>query len=269
MWHFEPSPDDPDTVFAGVEDAGALPLRRRRRRRWSELPALRTHATGADWQPGAGGLCLHTIIIDPADARRMYVAISAAGAFRTRGRRRDVELATGGPAVRVPPRPGGAARPLRPQPGDAPVPPGHALHAEALGRLPQRRRRRLWTRGERRPAQRLRLPRRRARPRAGDGLRGPDPERRRALPAGGPAPRGPQPHRRRRVGAARARAAPARLLRQRPARRDGGRRARRLRRLLRHHRAARSTRPPTRATRGPPIAEHLPAVLSVEVQTIP
>ncbi len=50
---------------------------------WLELAGLRRHGTGAAWQPGAAGLCLHTILLDPADALRMYVAISAAGAFRT------------------------------------------------------------------------------------------------------------------------------------------------------------------------------------------
>jgi photosystem II stability/assembly factor-like uncharacterized protein len=82
IWHFEASRDDPDTVYAGAEDAaiyrttdGGL--------NWQELPALRTHDTGPKWQPGAGGLCLHTIILDPVNADRMFVAISAAGAFRT------------------------------------------------------------------------------------------------------------------------------------------------------------------------------------------
>ena len=82
VWHFEPSPDDPDTVFAGVEDAGLF-RSTDGGRSWNELAALRTHSTGQTWQPGAGGLCLHTILIDPADTDRMYVAISAAGAFRT------------------------------------------------------------------------------------------------------------------------------------------------------------------------------------------
>ncbi len=82
VWHFEPSPHDPDTVLAGVEDA-ALFRSIDGGRTWSELSALRTHSTGRDWMPGAGGMCLHTILIDPADERRMYVAISAAGAFRT------------------------------------------------------------------------------------------------------------------------------------------------------------------------------------------
>ena len=82
VWHLEPSPSDPDLVYAGVEDA-ALFVTRDGARSWSELPALRKHPSGPSWQPGAGGLCLHTILIDPRNAQRMYVAISAAGAFRT------------------------------------------------------------------------------------------------------------------------------------------------------------------------------------------
>ncbi len=82
VWHLEPSLDDPDTVFAGVEDA-ALFKSTDGGASWSELPGLRHHSTGGIWQPGAGGLCLHTILIDPTRPERMYVAISAAGAFRT------------------------------------------------------------------------------------------------------------------------------------------------------------------------------------------
>jgi photosystem II stability/assembly factor-like uncharacterized protein len=82
IWHFEPSPDDPDTVYAGAEDA-ALFKTTDGGKTWTELAALRTHKSGPGWQPGAGGLCLHTIILDPATQGRMYVAISAAGAFRT------------------------------------------------------------------------------------------------------------------------------------------------------------------------------------------
>jgi photosystem II stability/assembly factor-like uncharacterized protein len=82
IWHFEPSPDDPDTVYAGAEDA-ALFKTTDGGKTWTELSALRTHKSGPGWQPGAGGLCLHTIILDPATQGRMYAAISAAGAFRT------------------------------------------------------------------------------------------------------------------------------------------------------------------------------------------
>ncbi|MEX2582311.1 MAG: sialidase family protein [Gemmatimonadota bacterium] len=82
LWHFEPAHDEPETVFAGVEDA-ALFRSTDGGRTWHELPGLRTHSTGNTWAPGAGGLCLHTILIDPNNPQRMWVAISAAGAFRT------------------------------------------------------------------------------------------------------------------------------------------------------------------------------------------
>jgi photosystem II stability/assembly factor-like uncharacterized protein len=82
VWHFEPSLADPDTVYAGVEDA-ALFKTTDGGKSWRELSGLRTHSTGAQWQPGAGGLCLHTIIEDPGNPDRLFVAISAAGAFRT------------------------------------------------------------------------------------------------------------------------------------------------------------------------------------------
>ncbi|MCA9504165.1 MAG: exo-alpha-sialidase [Spirochaetaceae bacterium] len=82
VWHLEPDRADPDTVFAGVEDA-ALFRSRDGGRSWEELSGLRTHDTGALWQPGAGGLCLHTILQDPRDADRLFVAVSSAGAFRS------------------------------------------------------------------------------------------------------------------------------------------------------------------------------------------
>ena len=82
VWHFEPSLTDPDTVYAGVEDA-ALFRSTDGGENWHELPGLRGHGTGPNWQPGAGGMCLHTIILDPSDPKRIYIAISAAGAFRS------------------------------------------------------------------------------------------------------------------------------------------------------------------------------------------
>ena len=82
VWHLEPSLKDPDTVYAGVEDA-ALFQSKDGGHSWQELPGLRGHGTGPKWQPGAGGMCLHTIILDPKTAGRIYIAISAAGAFRT------------------------------------------------------------------------------------------------------------------------------------------------------------------------------------------
>ena len=82
VWHLEPSLTDPDTVYAGVEDA-ALFKTTDGGRSWNELPGLRTHGSGAHWQPGAGGMCLHTILLHPTDEQRIFTAISAAGAFRS------------------------------------------------------------------------------------------------------------------------------------------------------------------------------------------
>ena len=82
VWHLEPSLADPDTVYAGVEDA-ALFRSTDGGQTWQELPGLRGHGSGSSWQPGAGGLGLHTILLDPKDSGRMFIAISAAGAFRT------------------------------------------------------------------------------------------------------------------------------------------------------------------------------------------
>ena len=81
IWHLEPSPTDPDIVYAGAEDA-ALFKAVDGGRTWQELPGLRS-AKGHLWQPGAGGMCLHTIILDPKRPERIFIAISAAGVFRT------------------------------------------------------------------------------------------------------------------------------------------------------------------------------------------
>ncbi len=82
VWHLEPSLDDPDTVYAGVEDA-ALFRSIDGGQTWSEFAGLRGHGSGPDWMPGAGGMCLHTILLDPARPERITIAISAAGVFRS------------------------------------------------------------------------------------------------------------------------------------------------------------------------------------------
>jgi photosystem II stability/assembly factor-like uncharacterized protein len=78
----EPSLTDPDIVYAGVEDA-AFFKSTDGGQNWQELPGLRGHGSGPRWQPGAGGMCLHTIMLDPGNPDRIFIAISAAGAFRT------------------------------------------------------------------------------------------------------------------------------------------------------------------------------------------
>jgi photosystem II stability/assembly factor-like uncharacterized protein len=82
VWHLEPSLTDVETVYAGIEDA-AIFRSTDGAQNWKELPGLRGHGTGPKWQPGAGGMSRHTIILDEKDPQRMYIAKSAAGAFRT------------------------------------------------------------------------------------------------------------------------------------------------------------------------------------------
>jgi len=82
VWHLEPSLNDPDTVYAGIQDA-ALFQTTDGGQTWRELPALRNHPSAAAWQPGAGGMCLHTILLDPSHPGRIFIAISAAGVFRS------------------------------------------------------------------------------------------------------------------------------------------------------------------------------------------
>lgn len=82
IWHLEPSLHDPNTVYAGAEDA-ALFKTTDGGQSWQELAGLRGHGTGSQWTPGAGGMGLHTILLDPKNPKRMFIAISAAGAFRT------------------------------------------------------------------------------------------------------------------------------------------------------------------------------------------
>ena len=81
IWRLEPSPTEPDTDYAGAEDA-ALFRSTDGGQTWTELPGLR-EVKGHLWQPGAGGMCLHTILLDPSNPERIFVAISAAGAFRS------------------------------------------------------------------------------------------------------------------------------------------------------------------------------------------
>ena len=235
VWHLEPSLTDPDTVYAGVEDA-ALFKSTDGGRNWHELSGLRTHGTGSSWQPGAGGMCLHTILLDPQNDQRIFTAISAAGAFRS-----DDAGATWLPINK-----GLRSEQLPDQ--DAEV--GHCVHRVALhpARPNTLFMQKHWDvmRSDD----------------AGDSWRevsgnlptdfgfpidvhAHEPETiyvvpiksdSRALRARRETARVPQPHRRQRVGSAHQRLAAGKLLRQRAARRDGGRQARCVRRLLRHDR---------------------------------
>src|SRR6202165_1132563 len=83
VWHLEPSLTDPDTVYAGVEDA-ALFRSTGGGQNWAELPALRQHSTGPSWAPGAGGMCLHTILLDKNHPDRMFMSISSVGGFKAK-----------------------------------------------------------------------------------------------------------------------------------------------------------------------------------------
>ena len=176
IWHLEPSLDDPDTVYAGAEDA-AIYRSTDGGQQWQELTALRTHPSAPTWQPGAGGMCLHTILLDPTDRDRIFVAISAAGAFRTDdGGKTWLPINRGLRSGQIPDQDAEVGHCVH-RLAHAPVPAGDAVHAEALGRHAHRRRRRHVAGDQRRPADRLRLPDRGARARAGDGLRRADHER--------------------------------------------------------------------------------------------
>jgi len=82
VWHIEPSLTCPDTAYAGVEDA-AFFRTTDGGQSWQEMTGLRTHESAPKWQPGAGGMGVHTIVQDEATPGRIYVAISAAGVFRS------------------------------------------------------------------------------------------------------------------------------------------------------------------------------------------
>ena len=156
VWHIEPSVTEPDTVFAGVEDA-ALFKSTDGGTSWHELSGLRGHGTGPQWQPGAGGMCLHTVILDPSDPGRIYIAISAAGAFRTDDGGKTWKPINRGLRSQYIPDPRRGGRSLRAPHRHASPSAGRAVYAEALGRDAQRRCRRQLARGQRQSAHRLRL----------------------------------------------------------------------------------------------------------------
>jgi photosystem II stability/assembly factor-like uncharacterized protein len=83
LWHIEPGPEsEPDSVFVGVDPA-SLYRSDDSGQSWEPMNGLNEHETRSKWNPGAGGMCPHTILIDPQNPKRMYVGISAAGTFRS------------------------------------------------------------------------------------------------------------------------------------------------------------------------------------------
>ena len=280
VWHLEPSLSDPDTVYAGVEDA-ALFRSTDGGQTWRELAGLRGHGSGPSWQPGAGGMCLHTILLDPTHPGRIFVAISAAGTFRTddAGRRggrstgasirctsrtrrpRWVTACTASPCNPSRPnvlfmqkhwdvmRSDDAGESWREISGNLPTDFGfpidvHAHEPETIYVVPITSDSEHYV-----PDGKLRVYRSRT---------------------GGE-----------RVGGAHERPAAAPLLRQRAARRHGGRRARSVRRLLRHHRraglrvgrrrgplGAHRPGPAVRGVRRGPDAEMIRVVLPAHLRTL-
>jgi photosystem II stability/assembly factor-like uncharacterized protein len=83
IWQIVPGhPSQPGTWYAGVDDA-ALFVSRDDGKTWTELDGLTCHPTRPRWVPGFGGLCLHSILVDPTNPLRLWVGISAVGVFRT------------------------------------------------------------------------------------------------------------------------------------------------------------------------------------------
>jgi hypothetical protein len=83
VWHIEPSrPSEPGVLYAGTAPAGLF-RSTDDGKTWEGVASINNHPSRSKWMPGAGGMCLHSIQIDPVNPDRMWVAISAAGAFRT------------------------------------------------------------------------------------------------------------------------------------------------------------------------------------------
>jgi len=83
VWNITPGRvEEPEVLYAGIQPA-ALFKSTDRGETWSLVESLYDHPQRGQWNPGAGGLCLHTIVLDPRDQDRMYIAVSAAGVYRT------------------------------------------------------------------------------------------------------------------------------------------------------------------------------------------
>ena len=235
---------------------------------WKELSGLRGHGTGPKWQPGAGGMCLHTIILDPSNPQPHLHRDLGRGRVPHRRRRQDLEADQQGPVFEVHSRPDGRGRTLRSPHRHESKASGRALHAEALGRDALRQCRRSVDEDQRQSADRFRLRDRRARARTGDDLRRPHQERRRALSSTTASCASSAADRRQRVGSPSPKACRKRIATSTccampwPSIRSTSAA------FTSAPPAARSTSRPMAATPGQPIVRDLPAVLSVEVQTL-
>ena len=201
VWHLEPSLTDPDTVYAGVEDA-ALFRSTDGGQTWEELSGLRGHGSGPALAAGRRrDVPAHDSARSEQIPNGSIIAISAAGASgpTTPARRGGRSTADSSPNT-FPTRTAEVGHCVH-RIAMHRVAPGRVVHAEALGRHAQRRRRRLVARGQRQLADRLRLRDRCARARAGDDLRRPDQERLRAFPHRWETAGVSQPDRRQRLGA--------------------------------------------------------------------
>lgn len=83
VWNITPGrKDEPNVLYAGAQPASFF-TSRDRGETWELNEALYDHPQRGQWNPGAGGLTLHTILLDPTDLNRIYIAVSAAGCYRT------------------------------------------------------------------------------------------------------------------------------------------------------------------------------------------
>ncbi len=83
VWNIKPGrASEPNVLYAGAQPA-SLFISNDRGETWTLNESLYDHPHRGEWAPGAGGLTLHTILLDPMNEQRMYIAISAAGCYRT------------------------------------------------------------------------------------------------------------------------------------------------------------------------------------------
>src|SRR3989475_9215697 len=141
IWHIEPGPADaPETIYAGVEPA-ALFRSDDRGGTWQDFEALNYHPTRKEWQPGNGGLCLHSVLVDPRNPKHLVIGISAVGAFESRNGGRSWTLENQGVRAGVMPNkyPGGGQsvhKLARDASGDGPL--FQQNHCGAYHRAPDR-----------------------------------------------------------------------------------------------------------------------------------